>query len=165
MRAEGKVKWFSTKNKYGFITDKEGNDVYFQLENITSSRDELDKDKKKGTILPENGDMVEYTAYSIEGAKRAKKIAIVQRMKSTFICPSCSEKVKPKIVFDNNEKNQKVGKEFEKKQPMHTVCPNCYVVLGEYETSGDKLSIYNRSAMLALILLIIYIFVEMFVKK
>lgn len=162
MRLKGTIKWFSTINNYGFITNQKGEDVYFKLENITSSKDELDKDKPKSKIIPENGDKVEYTEYTVKGNLRAKKVVINQRSKSQFLCPHCHETIKPKIIFDNSDLEQPLGKEFQQKKPMHTICPNCFAKLEEYETSSDRLSIYNRSAILLLILLVMFIFGKMF---
>lgn len=164
MKEKGHIKWFSKNNNYGFITSPSGKDIYFKLENIQGSRDELDKEKNKKSIIPENGDFVEYVYYEVDGASRAKKIMITQRSKSIFICPSCNENIKPKIVFERNDMEQEIGQEFQQRKPMHTICPNCFTILEEYETSSDKLSIYNRSAILLLILLVLFVFIKIFLQ-
>ena len=47
-KMKNKVKWFSKEKGYGFITDKENNDLYFGVQDII------------GPDLPEHGDIVEY---------------------------------------------------------------------------------------------------------
>ena len=51
----GVVKWFSAEKGYGFITDENGEDYYFNVQGI------------KGVALPSNGDSVSY------GLKPGKK--------------------------------------------------------------------------------------------
>lgn len=156
----GKIKWYSKSKNYGFISNDEGIDVFFRIENITKSLDEIDKEIEN--IVPETGDIVKYIQYTHRGQERAKKIIIKQRVKSDFICPHCNETTKPKIVFDQNGKDERVGQEFEGKVPMYTVCPNCFNILEKYETQYEEFSNYNRAAMLLLILLILGVFVRLY---
>jgi len=162
MRKSGIVKWFSNTKDYGFISNDEGKDVFFRKENISRSTDKLDKDKED--IIPKPNDYVEYTEYNHKGQLRAKKIVLKQRSKSDFICPHCKQSIKPKIVYESNPNtmNQSIGEEFKEKKPMHTICPNCFSILEEYETKYEELSIYNRAAVLLLILLIITIFAKFY---
>lgn len=162
MKEQGNIKWFSKTNNYGYITNKNGDDIYFRLENISSSKDELDKEKEKEDVIPENGDLVSFIQYEVKGSLRAKKIVIEQRSRSQFVCPHCGEHVKPKIVFEQNDINPEVGQEFQQKKPMHTICPNCFSILEEYETRSDRLSIYNKSAILLLIIATLSMFVKLY---
>lgn len=157
---KGVIKWYSSEKDYGFITNENNEDVFFKKENISSSKDTIDKEKTKEDIFPEIGDKVSYIEFEVKGQKRSKKIIINERKNSVYICPYCKEEAKPKIIFEQNEKIYKVGDEFEEKKPMYTICSNCLKVLNEYNTKYDKFSNYNRAAVLLLILVIIFIFVK-----
>lgn len=165
MKEIGTIKWFSKSKNYGFITGEDGQDLFFRIENITKSLDDLDKESKQ--VIPKTGDIVEYVRYIHrgklnKGQNRAKKVVIKQRVSSDFVCPHCNEVTKPKIVFDQNDKQLGMGKEFEEKVPMYTICPNCFNILEKYETEYESFSSYNRAAMLLLILLIIGVFVRLY---
>lgn len=160
MKETGKIKWFSKSKNYGFIANDEGQDIFFRIENITKSLDKIDQESKK--VVPKTGDIVEYLKYFYKGQNRAKKIVIKQRVTSDFVCPHCNEITKPKIVFEQNGKEEKIGKEFEGKVPMYTICPNCFNILKKYETAYEEFSSYNRAAMLLLVLLIMGVFVRLY---
>ncbi len=162
MRDNGVIKWFSKSKSYGFITNKDGKDVFFRIENVSRSNDSIDKGEKE--VIPKPKDFVEYTEYKLKGQLRAKKIVVKQRSNSDFICPHCFESVRPKVIYDSNSNVSKtvIGEEFKEKKPMHTVCPNCFNILEEYETKYEEFSSYNRAALLLLILLIVTIFVKFY---
>lgn len=163
MRASGKIKWYSVNKKFGFITNDKSNDVFFKLENIQKSIDSLDEKKEREELIPEIGDSVEYTEYENKNQLKAKKITIKQRKHSVFICPHCNEKIKPKIVFENDFRDNNIGNEFEKSHPMYTICPNCFEKLDEYNTIYEDFSNHNRAALLLLILVVVSLFLKLFV--
>lgn len=164
MRDIGTIKWFSKTKSYGFISNKDGADVFFRIENVSRSTDKLDKNENE--LIPKTKDYVEYTEYSHKGQLRAKKIVLRQRSKSDFLCPHCNESIKPKVVYENNTnvRTKKLGDNFKELKPMHTVCPNCFSIIEEYETKYEEFSSYNRAAVLLLILLISTIFVKFYIE-
>lgn len=104
-----KVKWFSKEKGYGFITDKENNDLYFGVQDII------------GPDLPEHGDIVEYESYiGREDKTCAKDIKIVTRKFPEFKkipCGSCGIDVEPKLWHYG-------GSDFTNVQTQY-LCPHC----------------------------------------
>ena len=105
----GKVKWFSEKDGYGFITDEDNVDHYFTIRNII------------GAELPMNGQTVEFIAEQGRKGPIASNITLfeqeVTESKLPFkddriVCSNCERKIVPRIYFKNGE-------------PEYSVCPFC----------------------------------------
>jgi len=106
---KNKVKWFSKEKGYGFITDKEDNDLYFGVQDVV------------GADLPEYGDIVEYESYmGRENKPSAKNIKIITKKFPDFkkiSCTSCGIDVEPKLWHYG-------GSDFTNIQTQY-LCPHC----------------------------------------
>ncbi len=84
----GIVKWFSSERGYGYITNKNNEDLYFGVKDII------------GADLPDNGDQVKFIEYSgKEGSNAAKSVIITDKKNPALKqvkCGGCGRSVEPK---------------------------------------------------------------------
>lgn len=117
--SKGKIKWFSEKDGYGFITNADNVDHYFTVRNII------------GADLPINGQPVEFIAESGRKGPIALNITLVKQEKTEskphsnfkddrIVCSNCDRKIVPRIYFKDG-------------RPEYSVCPFCASTIEHFE--------------------------------
>lgn len=136
----GLIKWFSVEKGYGYITNRNNEDLYFGVKDII------------GANLPEYGDKVEYEEYvGREEHFAARDILILERKNPSFKkihCDSCQLEVKPKYWHFG-------GTDYTKMKTAY-LCPHCGGTL--YETGGG----FNTLAKFILVIVSIAIAISAF---
>ena len=123
----GKVKWFSLEKGYGFITSNDGSDYYFNVQSIN------------GSLLPNNGDIVEFESKQNEKGYKAIKINIIERVKKEeqqddrIHCPNCGKKIVPRIITYKGE-------------PEKSVCPYCAATVKEFSKCFIATAVYGDAS-------------------
>lgn len=120
---KGKVKWFSNKSKYGFITGEDNRDYYFH------------EDDLKGFSL-ERSDEVAFKPIKTKRDWRAKGIKLIakaEKNSNLIPCKNCLSEITPRLITKEVYPTRfkcikKVEKSF--------VCPNCEHHLGVYESES-----------------------------
>lgn len=128
---KGKVKWYSDKSSYGFITGIDNLDYYFH------------KDDLKNFEL-EPLDEVEFRPVKTKRDWRAKNIKLINKAEKNsnlLKCSSCHSEITPKLVTEEIyptrfKSIKKINKSF--------ICPNCENHLGVYETENIYHSILSN---------------------
>ncbi len=95
-KIEGKVKFFNQEKGFGFIYTNKLDDHFFNVKDVD------------GFDLPNQGDIVEFESNSGKKGLFATQIIITSSKKDEgkVKCPSCKEKVKPKII--NNPRSEEI---------------------------------------------------------
>lgn len=114
---QGTVKWFNNKDGYGFITDENNVDHYFNVKNII------------GADLPQNGHKVEFVAKQGKKGPAAVDVKLgsapekarSKRQDDRISCPGCDKKIVPRIVFDHG-------------RATHSVCPFCATTVKQFSS-------------------------------
>lgn len=120
----GVIKWFSEERGYGYVTDRNNNDLYFGVKDII------------GADLPENGDKVKYDEYiGKEGVGAAKDIIIIERKNPSYKkinCDSCKSEVMPKHWHFGGTDYTSIKTAY--------MCPNCGNTILESGGGFNKLA-------------------------
>ena len=128
---KGKVKWYSDKASYGFITGTDNIDYYFHKDDL--------KNFELGPL-----DDVEFRPVKTKRDWRAKNIKLIHKAEknSNLIkCSNCHSEINPKLItieiYPTRFKSiKKINKSF--------VCPNCEHHLGVYENENIYHSIISN---------------------
>jgi len=109
---QGKVKWFSEENGYGYIVGDDGNDYHFNIREV------------QGANLPCNGDTVNYKDGLGKKGPRATSIVITakspvrgksssnNRPDDRATCSHCGKMMVPRIIVSHG-------------RPQYSMCPFC----------------------------------------
>ena len=116
---QGKVKWFSQSQGYGFIVGEDGTDHFFGVRSI------------QGIDLPNNKDDVIFDPCDGKKGPAAKNVKIVKRHvkddnSAKLTCPCCKKNVFPKLVTYQGE-------------PDKSFCPACGCMLKDFVGPGNRL--------------------------
>lgn len=99
----GTVKWFSKEKGYGFITDQDKIDHFFDVSDIV------------GEKIPPIGSTVAFTSVPTSKKPRAKKIEVVffrEEASRYETCNTCGKQMVPRLIIHQGE-------------ATHSVCPFC----------------------------------------
>lgn len=104
---KGNIKWFNMNKAYGFITQLDGGDVFFHLNDLQ------DKNAK-----PTEGDSVTFNIIDDKRGPKAQNISIIKkgpisnRPIDKVECSNCQRTIIPRMILNYG-------------QPIRTVCPFC----------------------------------------
>jgi len=122
----GTVKWFSKEKGYGFITNEDNEDFYFNIKSII------------GAELPNNSDTVEFEAKKAKKGMRAIDIKIVKKAENNrqddrINCPACGKKIVPRMITYRGE-------------PEKSVCPYCGSTVKVFSKCFIATAVYNDAS-------------------
>jgi cold shock CspA family protein len=120
---KGTIKWFSSEKGHGYLIGEDGQEYHIHIKEV------------KGTVLPSNGDLVEFEAGQNHRGLLAKNLVIVEKKFSNparayttssrefrddrVECDSCNRKIVPRVI--TYKPFFHMGGDLPKK----TICPYC----------------------------------------
>jgi len=118
---DGKVKWFSNEQGYGYIVAEDGGEHYFKIRDV------------RGVVLPKNGDVVQFESRINDIGLYASGIIIVDSVNSDIekddraLCLNCGKRMVPRLQYARSAFSYS-------SDPINSICPYCSFVYRDFGT-------------------------------